>query len=116
MFLLVTFQLLAGTRQDWHVGDIATQDVRTPAAMDLIDADATAMSKAAAEIVQLMQRLNEVRAPLQERLAAYEQQIQELEKKLGRQSKENLELLRLQIALLKQQFQAERTASRMDFN
>jgi hypothetical protein len=72
--------------------------------------------QAAAEIVQLMQRLNEVRAPLQERLAAYEQQIQELEKELGQQSKENRELLRLQIDLLKKQVQAERAANRMDFN
>jgi predicted nucleic acid-binding protein len=72
--------------------------------------------QAAAEIVQLMQRLNEVRAPLQERLAAYEQQIQELERELGQQSKENRELLRLQIDLLKEQVKAERAASRMDFN
>jgi len=72
--------------------------------------------QAAAEIVQLMQRLNEVRAPLQERLAAYEQQIQELEKELGQQSKENRELLRMQIDLLKEQVKAERAASRLDFN
>lgn len=72
--------------------------------------------QAAAEIVQLMQRLNEVRAPLQERLDAYERQIQELEKELGRQSRENRELLRMQIELLKDQVRAERAAGRMDFN
>jgi hypothetical protein len=72
--------------------------------------------QAAAEVVRLIQRLGELRAPLQERLAAYELHIQELEKELGEQSKENRELLKLQIDLLKEQVRAERAASRLNFN
>ncbi len=75
-----------------------------------------AQQQAAAEVVRLMHRLNEVRAPLQERLAAYEQQIQELEKELVEQSKENRELLKLQIDLLKEQVRTERAASRINFS
>jgi hypothetical protein len=71
---------------------------------------------AAVEVVRLMQRLNELRAPLQERLAAYEQHILELEKELGEQSKENRELLKLQIDMLKEQVKTERAASRINFN
>jgi hypothetical protein len=71
---------------------------------------------AAAEVVRLMQRLTELRAPLQERLAAYEEHIQELEEELGEQSKENRELLKLQIDMLKEQVKTERAASRINFN
>jgi hypothetical protein len=71
---------------------------------------------AAVEVVRLMQRLNELRAPLEERLAAYEQHILELEKELGEQSKENRELLKLQIDMLKEQVKTERAASRINFN
>lgn len=75
-----------------------------------------AQQHAAVEVVRLMQRLNELRAPLQERLAAYEHHIQQLEKELGEQSKENRELLKLQIDMLKEQVKTERAASRINFN
>jgi hypothetical protein len=75
-----------------------------------------AQQYAAVEVVRLMQRLTELRAPLQERLAAYEQHIQVLEKELGEQSKENRELLKLQIDMLKEQVKTERAASRLNFN
>jgi len=71
---------------------------------------------AAAEVVRLMHRLNELHAPLQERLAAYERRIQELEQELGEQSKENRELLKLKIDLLREQLESERNRNRLNFN
>jgi hypothetical protein len=71
---------------------------------------------AAAEVVRLMQRLNDLHAPLQDRLHAYESRIQELEKELSARTEENRELLKLKIDLLRQQLEAERTSHRVNFN
>jgi hypothetical protein len=71
---------------------------------------------AAAELTELAKRLESVQTPLLERLRAYEQRISELEKELGEQSKENRELLKLKINLLKEQVETEKTASRINFN
>jgi hypothetical protein len=71
---------------------------------------------AAAEIAQLTHHLDELRAPIQERLRSYETRIQELEKELAARNEENRELLKLKIEMLRQQVAIERTRSRIEFN
>jgi hypothetical protein len=72
---------------------------------------------AAAELTELARRLEAVQTPLMERLRTYEKRITELEKDLADQSKENRELLRLKIDMLRQQIETERAATpRMNFN
>ena len=75
-----------------------------------------AQQAAAAELTELARRLEAVQTPLLERLRAYEQRISELEEELGEQSKENRELLKLKIDLLRDQIETERTQSRVKFN
>ena len=60
--------------------------------------------------------LNAVQTPMLERLRAYEQRIHELEKDLADQSKENRELLKLKIDLLREKIESERSVSRLPFN
>jgi hypothetical protein len=75
-----------------------------------------AQQAASAELTELAKRLEAVQTPLLERLRAYEQRISELEKDLADQSKENRELLKLKIDLLREQIETERSASRVNFN
>ena len=75
-----------------------------------------AQQTAAAELTELARRLEAVQTPLLERLRAYEQRIVELEKDLADQSKENRELLKLKIEMLREQVEAERSRSRLNFN
>ena len=72
---------------------------------------------AAAELTELARRLEAVQTPMLERLRAYEARIGELERDLADQSKENRELLKLKIDLLREKIETERTASRsVNFN
>jgi hypothetical protein len=71
---------------------------------------------AAAEIAQLTHHLDELRAPIQERLRSYEMRIQELEKQLAAKNEENRELLKLEIDMLRRQLEVESTRNRMKFN
>ncbi len=71
---------------------------------------------AAAEIAQLTHRLDELRAPIQERLCAYEMRIQELEKELAARNKENRELLKLKIEMFRRQLEVESPRNRLEFN
>jgi 7TM-HD extracellular len=75
-----------------------------------------AQQSAAAELAELERRLDELHAPLQERLRAYEKRIAELEKSLALRGQENGELLRLRIQLTRQQMEAERARSRVVLN
>jgi hypothetical protein len=76
-----------------------------------------AQQAATAELTELARRLEAVQTPLLERLRTYEQRVQELERDLADQSKENRELLKLKIDLLREKIEAERTASRLvNFN
>ena len=76
-----------------------------------------AQQAAALELTELAHRLETAQAPLLERLRAYEQRIRELEGELAEQSKENRELLKLKIDLLKEQIEAERHhVGRIKFN
>ena len=79
---------------------------------ELIQAQRTA----ALEIAGLVQRLDELQTPLQERLRAYETRIQELEKELTARNEENRELLKLKIEMIRRQIEAERAAPRLGFN
>jgi len=71
---------------------------------------------AIAEIAQLSHHLDELKAPMQERLRSYEARIQELEKELSARSEENRVLLQLKIEMVRHQLEVERTRSRMSFN
>lgn len=71
---------------------------------------------AAAELADIARRLEAAQTPLLERLRAYEGRIGELEKDLADQSKENRELLKLKIEMLREQVETERTRSRVNFN
>ena len=76
-----------------------------------------AQHAAAAELTELARRLEAVQTPMLERLRAYESRIGELERDLADQSKENRELLKLKIDLLREKIETERTANRIvNFN
>ncbi len=69
---------------------------------------------ATSEIAGLVRRLDSLQIPLEERLRAYEGQIQQLEKELAARTEENRELLKMKIEIMRQQLEAERR--RVDFN
>ena len=75
-----------------------------------------AQQAAAAEINALVHRLDELKAPMQDRLRSYEDRIMELEKNLAERNEENRELLKLKIEMTRRQLDAERTRNRVDFN
>ena len=75
-----------------------------------------AQQQAAAEIVELIRRLDKLQVPMQERLKAYELEIQRLEKELAERTEENRELLKMRIEMTRQQLKIERTANRAKFN
>lgn len=76
-----------------------------------------AQQTAAAELTELARRLEAVQTPLLERLRAYEQRVSELEKDLADQSKENRQLLKLKIDLLREKIESERSVNRLvNFN
>jgi hypothetical protein len=75
-----------------------------------------AQQLAAAEIAQLSLHLDELKAPMQERLRSYETRIQELEKELTARSEENRVLLQLKIEMVRHQLEIERTRNRLTFN
>jgi hypothetical protein len=75
-----------------------------------------AQQGAAMEISELVHRLDELKAPIQERLHSYETRIHELERDLAERNEENRELLKLKIEMTRRQLEAERTSSRMNFN
>jgi hypothetical protein len=70
-----------------------------------------AQRAATGEIVALVERLDELQAPVQERLLAYEGRIQRLEKELALRQEENRQLLTLQIEMVNHQLETERTGT-----
>ncbi len=74
-----------------------------------------AQQAAAVEMAELEKRLNELHAPLQDRLRAYEGRIADLEKALAAKGEENRELIRAKIELMRKQLEAER-AKDVQFN
>jgi len=75
-----------------------------------------AQQGAAMEISELVHRLDELKAPIQERLHSYETRIHELERDLAERNEENRELLKLKIEMTRRQLEAERANSRVNFN
>jgi hypothetical protein len=75
-----------------------------------------AQKSAADELAELERRLDELHAPLQERLRAYEKRVVELELSLAAKGQENRQLLEAKIQLTRKQIEAERTRTVMERN
>jgi len=75
-----------------------------------------AQQTAAFEISALVSRLDELKAPMQDRLRSYEERIEELEKHLAERNEENRELLKMKIEMTRRQLETERARNRVDFN
>jgi 7TM-HD extracellular len=75
-----------------------------------------AQQMAAAEIAEVVRRLDALQVPLQKRLQAYELQIQRLEKELAERNAENSELLRLKIEMMRHQLESESVRNRAELN
>jgi hypothetical protein len=73
-----------------------------------------AQQDAAAELSALVKRLEQMQAPMMERLHAYESRLQELQKELVEQTEQNRELLKLKIEMTRRQMESER--NRINFN
>ncbi|HTV40049.1 MAG TPA: hypothetical protein VMF08_05715 [Candidatus Sulfotelmatobacter sp.] len=73
-----------------------------------------AQRQAAAEITELVHRLDALQAPMQDRIRAYQERIEELQKDLAERTAENRELLRMKIEMMRRQIEAER--GRVRFN
>ena len=73
-------------------------------------------SKAIAEMAEMETRLEKVHAPLQDRLAAYQRRIGELEKELELRGQENRELLKAKIEIMRKQLEAQQGKNRLELN
>ena len=67
-----------------------------------------AQRMAAQEIAELVHRLDQLQAPMQERLRAYQDRIQELQKELTQRTEENRELLKMKIEMMRRHLESER--------
>jgi hypothetical protein len=77
---------------------------------------ATGQQKAEREVAELAARLEEVHAPLEERLRAYEQRIAELEAELAAKGEQNLDLIKAKIETTRKKLEGERSQERLDWN
>ncbi len=68
-----------------------------------------AQQTATDELSALVQRLDDLQLPMQERLRTYEVQIQKLEKELAVRTEENRQLLKLKIDMMRRQLETERS-------
>jgi hypothetical protein len=66
-----------------------------------------AQQQAAAEIAGLVRRLDDLQAPINQRLRTYEAEIRRLEKELADRTEENVELLKLKIQMTQDQMATE---------
>jgi len=73
-----------------------------------------AQQEAAAELAALVRRLEQMQAPMLERLRAYEERLRELQTELAEQTEQNRELLKLKIEMTRRQIESER--GRIHFN
>jgi len=76
----------------------------------------TVQKKAEAEMGELEHRLESLHTPLQERIRAYEERIEELERELAAKGETNRELIGARIAVARQQLIVERERSRFGSN
>jgi hypothetical protein len=72
--------------------------------------------RAEREVAELAARLEEVHAPLEDRLRAYEQRIAELEAELAAKGEQNLDLIKAKIETTRKQMEGERSQERLDWN
>ncbi|HEU6447747.1 MAG TPA: hypothetical protein VFV23_04845 [Verrucomicrobiae bacterium] len=75
-----------------------------------------AQQSAAAELAEVVHRLDKLHAPLQERLKTYENRIEDLEKQLVSRTEENRELLKAKIDLTRRQLETERAGVGSDWS
>ncbi|MBU6409721.1 MAG: hypothetical protein KGR98_04970 [Verrucomicrobia bacterium] len=73
-----------------------------------------AQQTAAAELMTLVSRLENMQAPLFERLRAYEDRLQELQRELEAQTGLNRELLKLKMEITRCQLESERSRARFN--
>lgn len=75
-------------------------------------------TEARAELViaEIENRLEEVRAPLEERLRVYEERIQDLEAQLAAKAAENQELIKATIVAARRKLEQERSKNLLEFN
>jgi exonuclease VII small subunit len=76
----------------------------------------TGQQKAEREVAELAARLEEVHAPLEDRLRAYEQRIAELEAELAAKGEQNLDLIKAKIETTRKKMEGERSQERLDWN
>jgi hypothetical protein len=76
----------------------------------------TGQQKAEREVAELAARLEEVHAPLEDRLRAYEQRIAELEAELAAKGEQNLDLIKAKIETTRRKLEGERSQERLDWN
>jgi flagellar biosynthesis/type III secretory pathway chaperone len=69
----------------------------------------TSQNQAEQEVAELEKRLENLHAPLAERLQAYEKRIAELERELAAKGEENRELIQARIASARKKLESERT-------
>ena len=73
-----------------------------------------AQRQAATEIAELVDRLDRLHTPMQERLRAYQDRILELQKDLAQRTEENRELLKLKIEMMRQHMEKERSRVKLN--
>ena len=71
---------------------------------------------AAAQTVELEERLTKIQSHMQERFRAYEHRISELEEELAAAEEQNRDLIRAKIVLAKQDLEFERAKNRLARN
>ena len=76
----------------------------------------TVQERAERELAELEQRLARARAPLEERLQAYERRIAELENQLAKKGEENRELLQATISTARRRLESGRAGDRLPWN
>jgi hypothetical protein len=76
----------------------------------------TGQQKAEREVAELAARLEEVHAPLEDRLRAYEQRIAQLEAELAAKGEQNLDLIKAKIEMTRKKLEGERSQQRPDWN
>jgi len=76
----------------------------------------TGQQKAEREVAELAARLEEVHAPLEDRLRAYEQRIAQLEAELAAKGEQNLDLIKAKIETTRKKLDGERSGERLDWN
>ncbi len=76
----------------------------------------SSQQKAEAEMRELEHRLEQLHTPLQDRISAYEERIEQLERELAAKGEENRELIGARISVVRQQLRVERERGQFGIN